>query len=348
MFALLGGSLLLVLNYLHGQQAAVRPALGITPATTVSPVATRPTATAVPLPHTPTQVQGVHMLNSTTGWITCTDGSVLRTVDGGLNWKDVTPQALLAIKQKHTFAQGLFPDTSTAWIIVEVTLNTTSTNNLQSVVFHSSDSGQTWQKAALSSSEPYGKSGPQYAYVLGSSGGALVGLDLVARHPEQVHTLIAHEPPTHLLPDHDPIQAIGRIRETYLREGIGVALQQLAMQPGLNADDYEMDIDMPAVDQEQRDQFVKNAIFLFEREFSMYDRYQLDFAALKSAQARSRVVIAGGASNHEDETYWSAVAVAERLGTTLVEFPGRHVGYVTNPTAFARRLDEVLSVPSLP
>ncbi len=187
------------------------------------------------------------------------------------------------------------------------------------------------------------------AYVLGSSGGAIVGLDLVARHPEQVHTLIAHEPPTHLLSEHDPIRTLGYVRETYLREGIGVALQQLTAQPGLNQDGHEMDIEMPELeDQEERDKFVRNAIFLFEREFPMYDRYQLDFAALKNASARSRIVIAGGASNHEDETYWSAVAVAERLGTPLVEFPGRHVGYLTNPAAFARRLHEVLSDAPMP
>src|SRR5262249_24776861 len=182
------------------------------------------------------------------------------------------------------------------------------------------------------------------AYVLGSSGGAIIGLDLVARHPEQVHTLIAHEPPTHLSSEHDPIQVMGSIRQTYLREGIEAAFQQLLAQPGLLPDGHEMDIEIPEpVDQEQRDQFINNAIFLFEREFPMIDRYQFDFAALGSASARSHIVIAGGASSHEDETYWSAVAVAELLGTTLVEFPGRHVGYVTNPAAFAQRLHEVLS-----
>jgi len=42
----------------------------------------------------------------------------------------------------------------------------------------------------------------QPALVFGSSIGALVGLDLVARHPEQVRVLVAHEPPTwELLPD---------------------------------------------------------------------------------------------------------------------------------------------------
>lgn len=153
---------------------------------------------------------------------------------------------------------------------------------------------------------------------------------------------------TILLVDDDP--HLRELSGVFLqREGIEAALQQLMAQPGLNPDGHEMDLDVPArVDQEQRDQFVNNTIFLFEREFPMYDRSQLDFAALKSASAHSRIVIAGGASNHEDEIYWSAVAVAEGLGSRLVEFPGRHIGYVTNPAAFAQRLHEVLSEAPIP
>jgi len=45
------------------------------------------------------------------------------------------------------------------------------------------------------------------AYVFGSSGGALIGLDLVAHHPEQVCTLVAHEPPAdYLLPATEQLQ----------------------------------------------------------------------------------------------------------------------------------------------
>src|SRR5260370_16142418 len=40
------------------------------------------------------------------------------------------------------------------------------------------------------------------AAVLGSSGGAVSALALVHAHPEPVHTLIAHQPPPHPLPDH--------------------------------------------------------------------------------------------------------------------------------------------------
>lgn len=40
------------------------------------------------------------------------------------------------------------------------------------------------------------------AYVCGTSAGALIGLELVARHAAQVRLLVAHEPPAHyLLPE---------------------------------------------------------------------------------------------------------------------------------------------------
>src|SRR5262249_35545085 len=63
------------------------------------------------------------------------------------------------------------------------------------------------------------------ALVFGASIGALIGLDLVSRHPEQVRTLVAHEPPaTELLPDADRARARRAqedVEETFAREGIG-------------------------------------------------------------------------------------------------------------------------------
>src|SRR5579863_4116842 len=61
------------------------------------------------------------------------------------------------------------------------------------------------------------------ADILGSSGGAVNGLALVARHPELVRTLVAHEPPTaQELPDREALLAVcDDIRETYQRSGFG-------------------------------------------------------------------------------------------------------------------------------
>src|SRR6266550_1694514 len=59
-----------------------------------------------------------------------------------------------------------------------------------------------------------------------SSGGAVNALALVARHPEQVRILVAHEPPlAQLVPDREPALAAAKgIKETYLREGFGPAM----------------------------------------------------------------------------------------------------------------------------
>jgi pimeloyl-ACP methyl ester carboxylesterase len=56
---------------------------------------------------------------------------------------------------------------------------------------------------------PLGALTNEPALVFGSSMGALIGLDLVTRHPEQVRILVAHEPPAwDLLPNAERDQAM--------------------------------------------------------------------------------------------------------------------------------------------
>src|SRR4051794_22867285 len=59
--------------------------------------------------------------------------------------------------------------------------------------------------------------------VFASSGGAVNALALVARHPDDVRTLVAHEPPAAaVLPDREQaLAACKDIHETYLRDGFG-------------------------------------------------------------------------------------------------------------------------------
>lgn len=195
----------------------------------------------------------------------------------------------------------------------------------QQVEVHSADAHHL---LAAITSEP--------AYVFGSSGGAVIGLDLVARYPEQVGRLIAHEPPSHLLSGleerHDTIRAIAH------REGAISAMQQFMAQIGVTYDDREPDADLP----EQGERPFENTMFLLKREFAMYESYRFDFTALRSTLIQARIVIAAGSSGRAHVGYQNAVAMADRLGTTVVEFPGHHVGYVSHPRAFAARLQEVL------
>src|SRR5262245_60038094 len=66
------------------------------------------------------------------------------------------------------------------------------------------------------------------AFVFGSSIGALIGLALVAQHPEQVAILVAHEPPAlELLPDDE------RNRATQLQEDAENAFRREGIEAGL-------------------------------------------------------------------------------------------------------------------
>ena len=67
------------------------------------------------------------------------------------------------------------------------------------------------------------------ADVLGSSGGALLGLALVTAHPDQLRTLVAHEPPlVELLADAARLRAeIQNIYDTYRSEQFGRVLDQV-------------------------------------------------------------------------------------------------------------------------
>src|SRR6266700_3779138 len=75
------------------------------------------------------------------------------------------------------------------------------------------------------------------ALVLGTSLGAVLGLDLISRHPGQVRLLVAHEPPaTGLLPEPGRSQAIRdqeEVEELYRREGIAAAMRKFMAMAGI-------------------------------------------------------------------------------------------------------------------
>jgi pimeloyl-ACP methyl ester carboxylesterase len=179
------------------------------------------------------------------------------------------------------------------------------------------------------------------AFVLGSSIGALIGLDLVARHPEQVRVLVAHEPPAwELLPDAERDRAT-RAQEdaenTFQREGAAAAFKKFVALAAVDYADREPD----AVLAPPTSQREANLSF-----FLMYDspavrRYRLDVSALRTAP--TRIVPAGGRSAPEGAPYRAAAALAAALGEALVEFPGGHTGWLLRPKAFAAKLREVLS-----
>ena len=187
-----------------------------------------------------------------------------------------------------------------------------------------------------------------------SSGGAVNALALVARHPEDVRTLVAHEPPlATVVPDREHAMAASRaVIETYQRSGWGAAMAhfivvsshqgpftaEIAGQP---APDPAM-FGMPAADDGSRTDV------MFGQNLLGLTHYEPDFDALASAP--TRVVLAAGEESEGQLASRGASAVAERLGTKPVLFPSGHGGFLGGeygqtgePDAFAATLREVLA-----
>ena len=187
-----------------------------------------------------------------------------------------------------------------------------------------------------------------------SSGGTVNALALVAKHPEQIRTLVAHEPPlAAILPDREGALAACRaIHETYERSGFGAGMahfiavvshrgpmtSDFASQPGPDPATFGM----PTEDDGTRTDP------LLGQNMISCTHYEPDFGALRSAS--TRIVMAAGAESAGEMAHRGAEAVAERLGTEPVTFPSGHGGFLGgeygqtgDPDAFAAKLREILA-----
>lgn len=188
--------------------------------------------------------------------------------------------------------------------------------------------------------------GATSADVFGSSGGAVTGLALVARHPGRVRTLIAHEPPLlELLPDAEEQRAATQdIADTFLSDGLHAAWMKFMVNAGFDLTAGGPD---PAEQPESQGEPMNPERELAEgARFFLHDlapttQYVPDVDALRTST--SRIVIGLGADSGHLLTHRTSVAVAERLGVKTTEFPGDHGGFMGAPGEFARRLREVLA-----
>ena len=190
-----------------------------------------------------------------------------------------------------------------------------------------------------------------------SSGGAVTALALVAAYPNDLTTLVAHEPPLiAVLPDAAAAaRAAAAFREAYAARGWGAGMAAfIAMTSwhGEFTDDY---FSQPAPDPAQfgmptEDDGSRDDPLLSERSEPVIS-YRPIFDAL--AAAPTRIVVAVGEESAGTFTGRAAVATAELLGQHAAVFPSHHggftggeSGYPGQPEAFALRLRQVLSQDS--
>lgn len=186
-----------------------------------------------------------------------------------------------------------------------------------------------------------------------SSGGAVNALALVARHPEDVRVLVAHEPPlAAVLPDRENALAASRaVHETYMRDGFGAGMAHFiavvshrgpfpdgwAQQP---APDPAM-FGMPTEDDGNRTDP------LMAQNMVSSTHFEPDFDSLRAAS--TRIVLAAGIESEGILPSRAAKVVADRLDTQVAVFSSGHGGFLGGeygqtgePAAFAARLRAVL------
>jgi pimeloyl-ACP methyl ester carboxylesterase len=178
------------------------------------------------------------------------------------------------------------------------------------------------------------------AFLFGSSIGALIGLDLIARHPRQVRLLVAHEPPAWgLLSDSERNRAM-RLQEeaedAFRSEGAEAAFKRFVTLAAVDYNDREPD----AVFAPPTSERLANLSFFFTYDSPAVRRYRLDVAALHASG--KQIVPAVGQSAPQSAPHKAAEALAAELGEEVVAFPGGHTGWLLRPKGFAKKLAEIL------
>ncbi|MGL4176206.1 MAG: alpha/beta fold hydrolase [Dermatophilaceae bacterium] len=195
--------------------------------------------------------------------------------------------------------------------------------------------------------------GPGPVDVFASSGGAVNALALAAVHPDDVRTVVAHEPPTVVwLPDRDAaLAAVDDIGSTYATDGHGAAMAKFiafVMHDGeVPADWTSRPAPDPAAfglstedDGSRTDPLMRNA--------RTCNEFEPDVEALRALG--ERLVVAVGTESGDTLAARGGRSVAEAVGVPVTDFPSHHAGFLGGeygqhgePDAFAARLRAILA-----
>ncbi|QHA07509.1 alpha/beta fold hydrolase [Streptomyces broussonetiae] len=139
------------------------------------------------------------------------------------------------------------------------------------------------------------------AFVFGTSSGGIAVLDLLARHPERLAGVVAHEPPC----------------VTVLPDGAERRAELLGQFDGVGRPPAEGGSATPM------------GVFLAHvlHPFTAY------VPSLRGAGPR--LTLAAGADSRGQLLHRTAVFLADRLGGAFAEFPGGHLGTLDHPEDFA-------------
>jgi pimeloyl-ACP methyl ester carboxylesterase len=171
--------------------------------------------------------------------------------------------------------------------------------------------------------------GHSKANIFGSSGGAIIAMQLAASYPEYVDRMMVHEAPTIcLLPD-----ATTWIDRTYhlyaIYKSSGMEAAQEAFQEWLIGYD-----DFPRTNPSRED-FVN----FWEYEFTWITLFTPNLERVKENGVK--IAVSRGAKSADAMYARTTEEHGKRLGVEVRVFPGHHQGYQSESEAFAKELLKV-------
>jgi acetyltransferase/esterase len=178
------------------------------------------------------------------------------------------------------------------------------------------------------------------ATVFGASSGGVVVLEVLTHHPSVVRTLAPFEPAAvRQLPDGQRwVDFFVEVYDLYRQSGIEPALKTFREHAFAQSDRHIM---ARAMDPKNGACILANATYWFEHELRQYPAVDLDLDALKAHA--DRIVLVAGRESRGYPAYEVNVELGKKLGRDVIELPGGHVGYVTQPAAFAREFVQALA-----
>ncbi|MEV6773339.1 alpha/beta hydrolase [Nocardia sp. NPDC051030] len=179
------------------------------------------------------------------------------------------------------------------------------------------------------------------AYVFGGSSGAIVGIDLLTRHPERVRRVVAHEPPYFaLLPDAKAHrELVDEVYTLFRTEGLAAAGARFLEGIGSTMKPMPKPADLPPRAAAMISRLMANQPAFMEHELRQFTSHIPDIESL--ARVSDRLILAAGRNTGTNLPARPARELATRLGVEVTEFPGGH-SFTDEPVEFADLLIEAL------
>jgi pimeloyl-ACP methyl ester carboxylesterase len=171
--------------------------------------------------------------------------------------------------------------------------------------------------------------------IFGTSAGAIIGLDLLIRHPELVRGAILHEPPM-IAGMSNPEEVMGAIRQV-----VEAGMQRDGSRGGCEtffrfvAGDEAFE----NLDPHLRERMLGNGETFLGTEMGAFEPYQPDEAALAAVEVPVRVMVGPESAPFFAET---ARWLADRMNIELERLPGGHTPYFDRPDEMAETIRPLL------